>query len=81
MRAHVIENGVVINTIVIEALDTVSELTSKLIDAEQGGKIGDLWDGSTFTTPAEPASTSTQPTREELLAQLQALQTQIQASE
>ena len=83
MRAHIIENGIVINTINIEALDTVPELTSKLIDAEQGGKVGDLWDGSTFTTPVkptvEPAATFAQPTKEELLAQLQALQTQIQA--
>jgi hypothetical protein len=85
MRAHIIENGIVINTINIEALDTVPELTSKLIDAEQGGKVGDLWDGSTFTTPAkpiiEPAATFAQPTKEELLTELQTLTAKINALE
>jgi hypothetical protein len=76
MKAHIIENGVVVNTIVVDDLNVLPNL----ISIENGGSIGDLWDGNTFTTP-EPASTSTQPTREELLAQLQALQTQIQALE
>lgn len=49
MRAHVIQNGRVVNTIVVHAL---SDLPG-LIDAEQGGRIGDLWDGHNFTTPDE----------------------------
>ena len=82
MRAHIIENGIVINTIDIEALDSIPELTSKLIDAEQGGKIGDLWDGSTFTSPPVPEVVApATPTKEELLAQLQALTAKIEALE
>lgn len=47
MRAHLIENGVVVNTIVVDTLDVFPNL----IDAEFGGSIGDLWDGSAFTAP------------------------------
>ena len=46
MRAHVIENGVVINTIIVDSLDVLPDL----IEATKG-KIGDLYDGSKFTTP------------------------------
>lgn len=55
MRAHVIEAGKIINTIEIAALDTIPGLD--LIDAEQGGSIGDLWDGQAFTPPVPPAPT------------------------
>lgn len=53
MKAHVIEGGKVINTIEVEALDFLPNL----IDAEQGGKIGDDYDEQTgeFTTPAPVA--------------------------
>jgi hypothetical protein len=82
MRAHIIENGIVINTIDIEALDIIPELTSKLIDAEQGGKVGDLWNGSTFTSPPEPEVVApTAPTKEQLMAELQALTAKIEALE
>lgn len=49
MRAHVVENGVVINTILVESLNFLPGL----IDASNGGKIGDLWDGEVFTTPVD----------------------------
>jgi len=49
MRAHVIKNGKVDNTISIERLDMLPGV--QLLDASLGGKIGDLWDGETFTTP------------------------------
>ena len=52
MRAHVIENGVVTNTIEIERLDLIPGLN--LIDAGQGGTIGDSWDGQAFTPPVPP---------------------------
>ena len=55
MRAHIIENGVVVNTIVVESLDVLPNL----ISAENGGKKGDLWNGSGFATPIRT------PTREE----------------
>jgi hypothetical protein len=80
MRAHVIENGFVVNTIVVDNLDVLPNL----ITAENGGGIGDSWDGNTFTTPEpvvpEPVVTPT-PTKEELLAQLQALTAKIEALE
>jgi hypothetical protein len=47
MRAHVIENGVVTNTIVVDSLDVFPNL----IDADIGGTIGDLWDGTSFSKP------------------------------
>jgi hypothetical protein len=53
MKAHIVENGVVVNTIVVETL----EVFPNLIDAEFGGSIGDLWDGKSFT-PAPKMSES-----------------------
>jgi hypothetical protein len=47
MRAHVIENGVVVNTIEVESLDFMPGL----VDAAIGGSVGDLWDGHIFTKP------------------------------
>lgn len=47
MKAHVIENQKVINTIEVQSLDFMSGL----LDASNGGSIGDIWDGETFTTP------------------------------
>ena len=51
MKAHVVENGVVVNTILVKSLDFMPNL----VDAEIGGRIGDLWDGEKFTTP-EPVA-------------------------
>lgn len=48
MRAHVIENGKVINTIEVKSLDAFPNL----IDASSGGQIGDLWDDSQFSDPS-----------------------------
>ena len=47
MRAHIIENGIVTNTIEVESLGFMPSL----IDAEDGGSIGDLWNGTAFTKP------------------------------
>lgn len=80
MRAHIIENGVVVNTIIVDSLNHPSELFGNLISAEEGGVIGDLWEGTTFTKPVNiSAPTSPAPTKEELLAQVQTLTAQIQA--
>ena len=46
MRAHQIENGVVINTIEVESLDFMPGL----IEATQGG-IGDRYENGQFITP------------------------------
>lgn len=53
MRAHVIENGKVVNTIEISSLDAVPGLD--LIDASLGGNIGDGWDGKKFFDPTTQA--------------------------
>jgi len=47
MKAHIIENTRVTNTIEVESLSFMPHL----IDASLGGKIGDLWDGSIFKNP------------------------------
>jgi hypothetical protein len=50
MRALVIKDGVVINAIVVDSLDSFPDLN--LIDGENGGGIGDTWDGTTLTPQA-----------------------------
>lgn len=47
MRAHIVANGVVVNTIEVEDLN----FFPGLVDAANGGAIGDLWDGEAFSTP------------------------------
>ena len=82
MRAHVIENGIVVNTIEIEHLDFMPEISASLIDAALGGKIGDLWDSQTFTAPPSPeVIVPPTLTKADLLDQLAALSAQIQALE
>ena len=81
MKALVIENGVVVNIIVIDSIDHPPELFGNLISGEQGGDIGDLWDGTTLTKPVHTSTPAPAPTKEELLAQLNALSAQIQALE
>lgn len=76
MRAHVIENGVVVNTIEVDSLDFMPNL----VEATEGS-IGWLYDGQTFTNPKPPmvVEPPPAPTKEELLAQINALAAQIQA--
>ena len=47
MRAHIIENGKVANTIEVESLDFIPGL----VDASNGGKTGDNYADGVFTTP------------------------------
>jgi hypothetical protein len=49
MRAHIIENGIVTNTIEVESLDFMPNLISG-----ETGSIGWLWDGETLTPPPAP---------------------------
>lgn len=51
MRAHVIENGIVVNTIEVESLDFMPNLVS----AESGGAIGDRYENGEFIKPEEPS--------------------------
>ena len=78
MRAHVIENGIVVNTIIVESLSILPNLVS----AENGGDIGWRYDGNSYVAPdpvaIEPAPA---PTKEQLMAQIAALSAQIQALE
>lgn len=62
MRAHVIENGKVTNTIEVDSLDVLPNLI-----AATSGTIGDLWDGTAFTNPAPIPKT-----QEEITAETQA---------
>ena len=55
MKAHMIEDGVVINTIEVESLDFMSGL----VEATEGG-VGWLYDGSKFTSPNLDAITAEQ---------------------
>jgi hypothetical protein len=63
MRAAIIKNGVVKNIILVKSINDLPGLV-----AAGEANIGDLWDGSVFTTPAPPA-----PTLQELTAALQSL--------
>lgn len=47
MRAHIIENGIVTNTIEVESLDFLPNL----IDASHGGSIGDRYENGEFRPP------------------------------
>lgn len=77
MIAHVIENGVVVNTIEVESLN----FASNLVEATSGG-IGWTYSDGKFTPPPAPEPVvELPPTKEELLAQLQALQAQINGLE
>ena len=49
MRAHVIENGVVVNTILVESLDAMPNL----VEATEGS-IGWVYDGSSLIDPNAP---------------------------
>jgi len=62
MRAHVIKNGKIANTIVVDSLS----FCPGLIDASVGGAIGDGWDGAKIT-PAPPAASDTPKDKTDLI--------------
>lgn len=78
MNAHQLDaSGVIINTIVVESLDFMPNL----IEATEGG-IGWTYANGVFTAPPKPEVVlPLAPTKEELLAQINALSAQIQALE
>ena len=52
---HIIENGIVINTILATADEAKLVYPhAVIVDAAKGGAIGWTWDGSTFTAPPAP---------------------------
>jgi hypothetical protein len=77
MRAHQIENGVVVNTIEVESLDFMPGL----VEATEGS-IGDRYENGQFIKPVVPEpEPAPAPTKEQLMAELAALTTKIQALE
>ena len=56
MKAHIIENGVVVNTIEVESLDFMPNL----VDGENGGAIGDGYKNGQFLKPEPPAKSPEQ---------------------
>lgn len=67
MRAHQIENGIVINTIEVESIDFLPNL----VDASAGGAVGWLWNDGNPTAP--PRWTSLQDGAADLLTQINTL--------
>ena len=65
MRAHVIKDNIVVNTIEVESLDFMPNL----IDAEQGGSIGWIYDGKNLIPPdnSEKQAEEIRKQRDELL--------------
>jgi hypothetical protein len=76
MRAHLIENGIVVNTIEVESLDFMPGLVA----ATTAG-IGWQYVDGQFIDPNPPLQYEEDPlpTKEELMAQINALAAQIQA--
>ena len=78
MRAHVITDGKVSNTIVVDSLDFMPNL----VEATAGGIGWDYIDGQFVDNrPVPEVVVPPAPTKEELLAQLNAIAAQIQALE
>ncbi len=76
MRAHVIENGIVVNTIIVESLSVLPNLVS----AENGGDIGWRYDGASYVEPDPvPTPVVIASTKEELMVEIAALTAKIQA--
>ena len=61
MRAHVIEDGVVVNTIIVDTLDAFPNLIDGSI-----GSIGWVWDGVALLDPSDNSSADTPETQEGL---------------
>ena len=79
MKYAIIAKGVVIN---IAVADPEFAAQQGWIECPEGVGIGWAYDGQTATPPVEiPQPEPTPPTKEELLAQLNALAAQIQALE
>lgn len=76
MRAVIIKDNLCINCVDVESLFHPDNLLMVYSDTAD---IGDLWDGTTFTKPVIETITPPAPTKEELMAELAALTTKINA--
>lgn len=74
-RYAIIENGLVVNVVVGQPELTTNQI---LVECENAGPNWTYADG-VFTAPVVVEPSVITPTKEELLAQLQAIQAQIQA--
>ena len=77
MQAHIIENGVVVNTIVVDSLDFMPGL----VEPPTGTGIGWSYINGQFVDnrPKPEVIAPPAPTKEQLLAELQALTAKINA--
>ena len=76
MRAHIIENGVVVNTIEVDSLDFMPNLVEATSGCIGWSYVnGQFIDNSPVSKVVEPPA----PTKEQLLAELQALTAKINA--
>jgi hypothetical protein len=77
MRAHIIENGLIVNTIEVDSLDFMAGL----VEAEEGTDIGWSYVNGQFVDnrPKPEVVAPTAPTKEELMAELAALTAKINA--
>jgi hypothetical protein len=66
MRAHLIENGVVVNSIEVDSLDFMPNL----VDGENGGGIGDIYENGEFKKPPVDLETLAESIRAERNAKL-----------
>jgi hypothetical protein len=84
MRFAYINNGVVYDSIMVRPESVFGEhYASQFIEVPEEVRSGWTFDGTNFAPPPDPEPTVTpaEPTKEELLAQLQAIQAQILALE
>jgi len=87
MRWVYIEKGIIKDCVRVDPFTVfLAEYAKQFIEAPDEVEAGWFYDGTTFTEPPAPPPAPTPepapaPTKEELLAQLQALQAQIQLLE
>ena len=75
MQTHIIENGVVVNTILATVEETQAAYpNATCVDGSTGG-IGWLWDGTVLSAPPVPEPEPQTRTRADVLADLATLDT------
>lgn len=77
-RFAVVEDGVVVNVVIGTPALAENQI---LVECDRGGPGWKYLDGQFVEPDPEPVAAPSTPTKEQLLAQLQALQAQIQALE
>jgi len=82
MRFAYINNGIVYDSIMVRPESVFNaSYASQFVEVPEEVRSGWTFDGTNFAAPPEPTPIviPTEPTKEELLAQLQVIQAQIQA--